>query len=79
MVKPRRSLHASPEFHKKLMELQRSINIDLLNQKKPTISIRDLTDELAMNGIIDLNQLTKNVLKKRIAGNDIKLRYDKRW
>lgn len=74
MVKKRISIHSSPEFHQKLLELKRRINSKLLTENREGVSIRELTEELAKTDI--LNQLETSIMKKR--KEDIKIRYDRR-
>lgn len=72
MVKARVPIQSSPELLKRLKALQ-----NRLMKEGHTISIRDLTDEIAISGTIE--EIEKRLLKNKIKiSGDLKLNFDRR-
>jgi len=70
MVKARVPIQSSPALLKRLKDLQNK-----LMREGHIISIRDLTDEIAISGTIE--EIENKLLKNKING-DIKLNFDRR-
>lgn len=74
MAKPNRSpLQVSPEFKKKLDEMQRKIMMSQ-GQKK---SLREITTEIISNPMF--NEIEKNIVKAGDIKLDLKIKLDRRF
>lgn len=74
MAKPNRSpLQVSPEFKKKLDDLQKKI----MMSKGEKRSFREITDDIVTSPIF--NEIEKNLIKSGEIKMDIKIKLDRRF
>lgn len=71
-LKNRTPLQVSPEFKKKLDDIQRKVMMEKGEKK----SFREITDEIVLSP--QFNEIEKNIIKSGNIKMDIKIRFDRR-